>query len=110
MGINHGQNANNDSYEYVILPGSSEAELENFAKNNTIEVVRNDTDVQAIKDSANGIFAMNVWTMDPVTVEGITVNDSASIYTETKDGIMTINVSESKTKKCYFKCQIRKRL
>lgn len=32
MGINHGQNANNDSYEYVILPGSSEAELENFAK------------------------------------------------------------------------------
>ena len=27
---------------------------------------------------------MNVWTMDPVTVEGITVNDSASIYTETK--------------------------
>lgn len=65
MGINHGQNANNDSYEYVILPGSSEAELENFAKNNTIEVVRNDTDVQAIKDSVNGIFAMNVWTMDP---------------------------------------------
>ena len=108
MGINHGQNANNDSYEYVILPGSSEAELENFAKNNTIEVVRNDTDVQAIKDSANGIFAMNVWTMDPVTVEGITVNDSASIYTETKDGIMTINVSDPKQKNVTLNVKLEK--
>ena len=108
MGINHGQNANNDSYEYVILPGSSEAELENFAKNNTIEVVRNDTDVQAIKDSANGIFAMNVWTIDPVTVEGITVNDSASIYTETKDGIMTINVSDPKQKNVTLNVKLEK--
>ena len=108
MGINHGQTANNDSYEYVILPGSSEAELENFAKNNTIEVVRNDTDVQAIKDSANGVFAMNVWTMDPVTVEGITVNDSASIYTETKDGIMTINVSDPKQKNVTLNIKLEK--
>ena len=88
--------------------GSSEAELENFAKNNTIEVVRNDTDVQAIKDSANGIFALNVWTMDPVTVEGITVNDSASIYTETKDGIMTINVSDPKQKNVTLNVKLEK--
>ena len=51
---------------------------------------------------------MNVWTMDPVTVEGITVNDSASIYTETKDGIMTINVSDPKQKNVTLNVKLEK--
>ena len=51
---------------------------------------------------------MNVWTMDPVTVEGITVNDSASIYTETKDGIMTINVSDPKQKNVTLNIKLEK--
>lgn len=105
MGINHGKTADGDSYQYIILPGVSEKELAEFAANNTIQVVQNDADVQAIKETSSGIFAMNVWSMDPVTVNGITVEgtdasagNSASVFTQIKDGIMTINVSDPKQK------------
>lgn len=105
MGINHGTTANDDSYQYIILPGISKEKLAEFAANNTIEVIRNDADVQAIKETSDGIFAMNVWSMNPVTVAGITVEgtntsagSSASVFTQTKDGIMTINVSDPKQK------------
>ena len=96
MGINHGDSVEDGTYEYVLLPGSTEEETAEFARNNTIEVVRNDADVQAVKDTESGVFAMNVWPVDGASVNGITVNASASVYTQTADGVMTIAISEPK--------------
>lgn len=96
MGINHGNSVEGGTYEYVLLPGSTEEQTAEFAENNTIEVVRNDTDVQAVKDTQSGVFAMNVWPVGGASVNGITVNASASIYTQTADGVMTIAISEPK--------------
>src|SRR5699024_1409651 len=61
MGINHGDSVENGTYSYVLLPGSTEEETAAFAENSTVEVVRNDVDVQAVKDTQSGAFAMNVW-------------------------------------------------
>ena len=60
MGINHGDSVENGTYSYVLLPGSTEEETAAFAENSTVEVVRNDVDVQAVKDTQSGAFAMNV--------------------------------------------------
>ena len=101
MGINHGDSVENGTYGYVLLPGSTEEETAAFAENSTVEIVRNDVDVQAVKDTQSGVFAMNVWPTDGTgseSVNGIAVDASASIYTQTKDGVMTIAISDPKQK------------
>ena len=101
MGINHGDSVENGTYSYVLLPGSTEEETAAFAENSTVEVVRNDVDVQAVKDTQSGAFAMNVWPTEGTgseSVNGIAVDASASIYTQTKDGVMTIAISDPKQK------------
>ena len=101
MGINHGDSVENGTYSYVLLPGSTEEETAAFAENSTVEVVRNDVDVQAVKDTQSGEFAMNVWPTEGTgseSVNGIAVDASASIYTQTKDGVMTIAISDPKQK------------
>ena len=101
MGINHGDSVENGTYGYVLLPGSTEEETAAFAENSTVENVRNDVDVQAVKDTQSGVFAMNVWPTDGTggeSVNGIAVDASASIYTQTKDGVMTIAISDPKQK------------
>lgn len=32
LGINHGQSVDNDAYEYVMLPNSSETQIKDYAK------------------------------------------------------------------------------
>lgn len=94
--INHGSNVQNGNYEYVIVPGATDAQMKDYVENNTLEIVQNNGDIQAIKDSSSGVFAMNVWNAAGGTLEGIKVNKSASIYTTVKDDIMTISISDPK--------------
>lgn len=98
MGINHGQTVTNDSYEYVLLPGASEEETKAYANKNGLTILRNDVDVQAIKDEDSGIFAMNTWPESEISVNGIKVNNSASIFTQVNGGVMDIYVSDPKQK------------
>lgn len=98
MGVNHGNSAVNDTYEYVLLPGYTKQEMNDYASNNTVEVIRNDAEVQALRDTKTGEFAFNNWTESTISVEGISVNNSASVYTKTKDGVLRIAISDPKQK------------
>ncbi|MDE8282790.1 polysaccharide lyase family 8 super-sandwich domain-containing protein [Erysipelothrix rhusiopathiae] len=95
LGINHGQSVDNDAYEYVMLPNSSETQIQDYAKNNTLEILENSNLIQAIKtDTA---FAMNVWGVDGADLEGIGVDRSASVTAHTTNKrILTIAVSDPK--------------
>lgn len=96
MGVNHGTAVQNGQYEYVLLPGYTENQTRDFSKDNTLQIVQNDANVQAIKDTKEGIFAMNVWPEIGASVEGITIDNSASIYAVTKDNVMTLSISNPK--------------
>lgn len=98
MGINHGKTVVNDSYEYVLLPGANEDQTKAYANDNGLTILRNDEDVQAIKDEDSGIFAMNTWPESEISVNGVKVNNSASIFTQVNDGIMDVYVSDPKQK------------
>ena len=97
-GINHGKTVTDGTYEYIIMPGASSQDVENYATAPSIEVIRNDADVQAIADTEHNVYAMNVWTESPTSVNGISLNTSASVYMTEEDGIITISISDPKQK------------
>ena len=55
--INHGINATaSTSYEYYVIPGISQNELNQFALYSDIEVIANQSDVQAVKLKDNSLI------------------------------------------------------
>lgn len=96
MGLNHGKTAENASYAYVILPGASETDTAAYAETPGVEVLKNDETAQAVLDAADGIFAMNTWPESEAGAGGFTVDNSASVYVQVKDGAMTISLSNPK--------------
>ncbi len=96
MGLNHGKTAENASYAYVILPGASETDTAAYAETPGVEVLKNDEAAQAVLDAADGIFAMNTWPESEAGAGGFTVDNSASVYVQVKDGAMTISLSNPK--------------
>lgn len=55
--INHGKNATDyPGYEYVVLPSVSQSKLSEFTKKPTIEILANNSSVQAVKQKNNSVF------------------------------------------------------
>lgn len=47
--IDHGVKPTNDSYEYIVVPNKTEAEVKNYSNNIPVTVVVNNSDVQAVR-------------------------------------------------------------
>ncbi|MCL2088831.1 MAG: discoidin domain-containing protein [Oscillospiraceae bacterium] len=47
--IDHGKNPDNDSYEYIVLPGKNAAQTEQYANNIPITILANTPDIQAVQ-------------------------------------------------------------
>ncbi|VTQ54707.1 Hyaluronate lyase precursor [Campylobacter jejuni] len=58
--VAHPSSAEN-SYAYVLLPGKSVAETENYAKNPTLAILNNDADFHAVHNTLTNVYAMNVF-------------------------------------------------
>ncbi|WP_331836672.1 polysaccharide lyase beta-sandwich domain-containing protein [Erysipelothrix piscisicarius] len=70
-------------------------QIQDFAKNNTLEILENNNLIQAIKTDTT--FAMNVWGVDGANLEGIGVDRSASVTAHiTNNRTLTIAVSDPK--------------
>lgn len=48
MYINHGATVKNGGYSYITVPGISKEELEEYSKDIPVEIVRNDSKIQAV--------------------------------------------------------------
>ena len=76
------------------MPGATTDSMAAYAANPTVEVLANTSEVQAVRDSATGAIAANVWAEGGATVGGITVNGPASIYAVEQDGALKVYVSD----------------
>ncbi len=92
LGMNHGKNVVDGSYEYVLFPDASEEQMAAYAQNNDLEIIRN-LNAHAIKEG--NVFAMNTFA-DDVTVNGYTVSEPACIYTTKENGKLRITISNPK--------------
>lgn len=96
--INHGSEVIGDTYAYVVLPGKSAKETEQFAKNNSIEILRNDETAQAIVDKEAKILMMNVWDSNGISTEYLSVDKPSSIVIQINGDKLNITMSEPSRK------------
>lgn len=92
--FDHGANPNNAGYSYVLLPGMSASQVEQYSKNADVTILSNTPDVQAAKKNPLNLLAANFWNDAVQTVDYITVNKKASILSQKTDGYLDISVSD----------------
>jgi chondroitin AC lyase len=56
--IDHGMKPQNDSYAYIVVPGTTANELEKSVKTHPITILENRPDLQAVRHTALGIYQM----------------------------------------------------
>jgi hyaluronate lyase len=94
MWFDHGIKPENDTYSYVLLPGRSQEQTEEYANNPDIKVLRNDSAVQAVHNVKENIIGANFWNDNEQTVGPLTVYQKASVTMQEKDGVLEIAVSD----------------
>lgn len=105
MWIDHGINPEKASYEWVMLPQKSQAEVEAYAGNPHITVVENSSEVQAVRENKLGILGVNSYAENGSTVEGISVDRPASYMVRETGNYYEISVSQpirTMTEKIHF--------
>ena len=103
MYIDHGTTPESAGYSYVLLPGMSENEVEEYASSSDITVLANNEDVQSVRDDTLGVTGANFWNNKETTVyetvngesrEYLTVNSKASVMVAEQGGEIEISVSD----------------
>ena len=56
--FDHGIKPQNDSYQYIVVPGISPGDLETYARSLPLTVLSNTTEVQAVRQDQSGITGM----------------------------------------------------
>ena len=87
MWVDHGQNPENASYSYVLLPETSAEETENYAQAPKVTILENSSEVQAVRHESLKITGGSV--------DGITSDKAASVMLqETEQGTVKVSVSD----------------
>lgn len=95
MWVDHGQNPENASYSYVLLPETSAEETENYAQAPKVTILENSSEVQAVRHETLKITGINFWQEQGGSVDGITSDKAASVMLqETEQGTVKISVSD----------------
>ncbi len=92
--MNQGSNPIDASYQYVVLPGKSAAQMASYAAQPDIEVRANSSAVQAVKEKTLNLLGANFWTDTVQTVDGLTVNKKASVMIQEKANKLYVSVSD----------------
>lgn len=79
MWIDHGSKPVNDSYAYVLLPGKTEAQVENYASSSDTEIIRQDNDVHAVYEKTLHTLGANFWKDGDQSIDAMGVQDYLSV-------------------------------
>ena len=95
MWVDHGQNPENASYSYVLLPETSAEETENYAQAPKVTILENSSEVQAVRHETLKITGINFWQEQGGSIDGITRDKAASVMLqETEQGTVKVSVSD----------------
>ena len=95
MWVDHGQNPENASYSYVLLPETSAEETENYAQAPKVTILENSSEVQAVRHETLKITGINFWQEQGGSIDGITSDKAASVMLqETEQGTVKVSVSD----------------
>lgn len=94
LAFDHGNNPKDASYSYVLLPNKNSNATEEYSKNPDIEILRNDSDVQAVKENKLGITAANFWTNTQQSAGIISADNKASVMVKESEKYLEISVAD----------------
>ena len=84
--LDHSINPSNAGYSYVLLPNKTSSQVGSYAQNPDIEILKNDENVQAVKEKELNIIGANFWNDTSETAGIITSNKKASVMTREETG------------------------
>ncbi|WNS45152.1 polysaccharide lyase family 8 super-sandwich domain-containing protein [Paenibacillus sp. MMS20-IR301] len=90
--LDHGVNPLNKDYAYVLLPGKTAQETADYSSNPDIEILSNNTNIQAVRDKVQHITGANFWV--PATVDMLTASNPSSIMLKEENGVLDVAVSD----------------
>ncbi|MBB6637400.1 polysaccharide lyase family 8 super-sandwich domain-containing protein [Cohnella thailandensis] len=79
MRVPHGTNPDGEAYQYVVLPGATEAGTAAYADSPDVSVIANTASVQAVRDNELGMTGFNFWQDETAKAGGLTSNRKASV-------------------------------
>ena len=97
MWYNHGKapaTGAGEAYSYVLLPGKNAAEVEAYAGDPDIAVLRNDEFVQAVSDSTLDIMMANFWQSAKASAGGVTLDKPASVIVHADGGAYDFSIAD----------------
>lgn len=77
--IDHGAKPADDGYAYVLLPGTSAVQVENYADSSDIYIVRQDTNVHAVYEKTLHTLGANFWKDEYESIDAMGVKDYLSV-------------------------------
>ncbi|WP_051464090.1 polysaccharide lyase family 8 super-sandwich domain-containing protein [Lacrimispora indolis] len=95
MWFDHGKNPENAAYEYVLLPGMTSEETQEYSREPQITVLTNTPQMQAVYSRAENILGANIWTDSAAKIGDLSIKGAASLMAkEDENGILTVSVSD----------------
>ena len=77
--FDHGKNATNAGYSYVILPNKTAAQVASYASAPTVTILRNDRHGQAVRHNSLRVTGANSWIDSPLQMGDIRTNGKSSV-------------------------------
>ena len=99
--IDHGTKPVNDGYAYVLLPGTTEAQVENYADSSDVEILYQNDDVHAVYEKTLNTLGANFWNdsyqaIDAMGVENyLSVDKASSVMVKEDDNRLHFAISDS---------------
>lgn len=94
----HGVNPENGQYAYVLLPNQTADETASYAQDSDTDVLRNDTQVQAVYEKNLNLLGANFWEGAALDHNGMTAylsaDAAASVMVRENDRELTLSVSD----------------
>ena len=96
----HGVAPSNKTYAYMVLPNKTSTQVSSYAANPSSNVLRNDTNVQAVQQKTLGIIGANFWTdtLQTVGAKGdanyLSSNKKASVMVKETSTTTEVAVSD----------------
>lgn len=92
--IEHGANPAGAVYAYVLLPGKSRTQLDDYALNPDITIIENSAVAHAVKENRLGILGVNFWEDGEKTVDIIKSNKKASVMVKITEAELSVSVAD----------------
>lgn len=92
--FDHGITPEEAGYSYVLLPGMSAGETQEYSQSPDVTILENSQRLQAVRDGSTHTLAVNFWDTQGGTVEGVTCSGQASVMIQEKNGALTVALAD----------------